>query len=238
MKKLITFLFYLIINFCAYGQTELTNNFAVVLKKLNIKREDCYQDLVVEKILPYSKDKSVLVIPKIVEHDEGFFILDSYIVIVDNGSGKILNLFHEDKAWTSDAVSLETIVIDFAPYKLNSTTRAFGIRTRYSGSSRPNPYSVEYISLFYPENNKLIRVLKDFTIYSYTGEWDTNCNGEFYSENKFLIISDEKTNNFNNIISKVTYTTITRTFENDDCKDEEKVEKKTGVLKFKEGEYK
>lgn len=238
MNKYIIILFYFLLASNAYCQLPLTDNFGNVLKQLNIKREDCYQELVVEKAVPYSKDKSVIVIPKIVEQDEGFVTLDSYILIVDNRTGMILNSFHEEQAWTSDAVKLESIVVDFAPYKLNSTTRAFGIRTKYYGSSRPNPYSEEYISLFYPDNNKLIRVLKDFTVYSYNGEWDTNCEGEFHAVNKLLIISDQQTNSFSNIIAKVTYTTINRTLVNDDCTDEEKVEKKTEVLKLKGEEYK
>jgi hypothetical protein len=146
-------------------------------------------------------------------------IQECYILIIDNKSGRILNSFSESQAWTSDAFKLESIVVDFAPYKLNSTTRAFGIRTKYHGSSRPNPMSQEYISLFYPENNKLIRVLEDFTIYSFDGEWNTNCNGEFHSENSLLIVSEQQTNSFNNIISKVTCTTTTKILIDDDCRE-------------------
>lgn len=238
LNKFVIALFYLTVNFSAYSQGYASDNLKIVLEQLHIEIVDCYQELVVEKILPYAKNKSVIVIPKIVDQGEGFVTLDSYLVVIDNRSGKILNVFYESEAWTSDAVVLESIVIDFAPYKLNSTVRAFGIRTKYSGSSRPNPYSGEYISLFYPNSGKLIRVLNEFAVYSYSGEWDTNCAGEFYSEEKTLVMSEQKTNNLNNIILKISNTTIANAFVNQDCIDEERVVKKTEVLKFDGVEYK
>ena len=104
--------------------------------------------------------KSVLVIPKydINEQDnEGhdYFVLDAYIVVIDNATGKIICKFIEPNAWTSDALMLTGISIDTGLYHLNTTTRAFGIRVDYTGSSRPNPFSETHLSLYVADKNSL-----------------------------------------------------------------------------------
>jgi len=222
----------------SYSQTSNSANVDKVLKQLNIQRTDCYFDLVVEQTIPYSPDKSVIVIPKIIEKDENSFSCDCYVLIINNASGLIINKFFEPNSLISDAVRIDKISIDFAPYKLNSTTRAFGIRILNEGSSRPNPYENEEISLFIPKDSLLVRVLRRYSISSITGEWDTNCEGQFVSEKKVLIISDKATNNYFDIIVKNKITTTNKTLVNNDCMDIDTVNTKTTILKYDNNGYK
>jgi hypothetical protein len=83
MNKYIAAIFYFLINFDVYCQALLSDNIGGVLKQLSIRREDCYEELIVEKVLPYSNDRSVIVIPKIVEQGEGYSVLDGYIANPD-----------------------------------------------------------------------------------------------------------------------------------------------------------
>lgn len=235
-KTLFTFLLVSILCFSSQAQSK---NLKSVLLQLNIKEADCFEELVVEKVIPYAQETSVLVLPRIVEQDEeGNMTFDSYILIINNKSGKIINKFFEKKAWFSDAVRLDAIGLDFAPYKLNESTRAFGVRLSYSGSSRPNPYSETLLSLFIPSGDSLLRVLKDCSMSSYHGDWDTNCNGNFTSEENVLILSENKNNGFKDLIVKSTITNITNIPVKDDCKEEKKVEKPVfKVLKYSNNEY-
>lgn len=189
MSKALMILFLLIssMTFITYSQTTDSIIIDNVLSQLKIQLSDCYSDLIVKKNIPYAQDKSVLVIPEIIEKSEDFFSCDSYILVINNETGEILNKFYESNAWISDAIRIDQISIDFAPYKLNSKTRAFGIRVLYKGSSKPNPYENEEISLFVPKDSALIRVLRNFSISSISGEWDTNCEGKFTAEKKVLI---------------------------------------------------
>lgn len=217
-----------------FSQTLKSRNIDKVLKELNIKQEDCYYDLVVEKDIPYLSGKSVIVFPKIVEKRDDNYLFDSYILIVDSHSGQIMNKFYENHAWTSDAIILKSIGIDFAPYILNSKVRAFGIKLSYSGDSRLFPYSGDDISLFYPKDSLLIRVLKKFSTYSYHGQLDRDCYGTYITETKTLIISDRLTNNFNDIIVKNKITTTKLI----DCNEKDSVAFKKVILQFDDKIYK
>jgi hypothetical protein len=221
-----------------YSQSSISSNIDKVLKQLNIQKKDCYYDLVVEQIIPYASDKSVVVIPKIIDKDENSFSCDCYILIINNASGLIINRFFESNSLISDAVRIEKISVDFAPYRLNSTTRAFGIRILNEGDSRPNPYENEDISLFIPKDSLLVRVLRNYSISSITGDWDTNCSGQFVTQKKILIMSNKITNNYYDIIAKSKITTTNMTFVNNDCKDIDTVKNKTCILKFDNNEYK
>lgn len=219
-----------------YSQST-SKNLEKALKQLGLNTKDCFTELVVEKILPFAKEKSVLVIPKIMEQEEDNVVLNSYILVINNRTGEIINNYYENDSWTSDALRLETIEVDTAPYILNSTTRAFGVRVQYGGSSRPNPYGEHHLSLFIVKSNKLVKVLNDFTVYSMHGEWDTYCSGEFVTESKVLVLSKNVTNNFRDIIVKNKTTTTTNTPKGEDCVEEAKEVTTTQILHFSEGSY-
>ena len=223
--------------------SQSTDHLNTVLKQLKIKKSEIHEKLFTQKILPYDKSKSVLVIPKydINEQDnEGhdYFVLDAYIVVIDNATGKIICKFIEPNAWTSDALMLTGISIDTGLYHLNSTTRAFGVRVDYTGSSRPNPFSETHLSLYVADKNSLKQVLKNYSISRSGGEWDTNCAGEFEDRNSTFDIAKVQTNNYNNIIVRSTIVKSVSTPTNDDCVSKETTKKATSKLIFNGKEYK
>ncbi len=216
----------------------------MVLSQLNIKKENCKTNFISIKDVPDNKEMSIVIIPEISteEKEDYYFELNSYILIVNKKTGKIKSKFYESSktnAWTSDALVLTDITIDTAPYNIKKGKRAFGVRVHYIGSSKPNPYEAETISLFIDEDNKLNRVLNKYEVNGNFGEWDTNCAGEFTNFNSILIISNISTNNYYNINVK---TTIIQTdqFEdkNGDCQSTVlKTIKKTKLI-FNGVEYK
>jgi hypothetical protein len=223
--------------------SQSTDHLNTVLKQLKIKNSEVHEKLFTQKILPYDKSKSVLVIPKydINEQDnEGhdYFVLDAYIVVIDNATGKIICKFIEPNAWTSDALMLTGISIDTGLYHLNSTTRAFGVRVDYTGSSRPNPFSETHLSLYVTDKNSLKQVLKNYSISRSGGEWDTNCAGEFEDRNSTFDIAKVQTNNYNTIIVRSTIVKSISTPTNDDCVSKETTKKATSKLIFNGKEYK
>jgi hypothetical protein len=214
-----------------------------VLKQLKLTDKDIQEELCVEKKLPYNKSLSIMVIPKIatkeIDDDNNYsYEFDSYILIVENRNGNIKNKFFESDAWTSDAVVLSSIEIDTAPYFLNKNIRGFGIRVNYSGSSHPNPYGQTDFSLFINNGKSLKRVIKNFPVYEFHGEWDMNCEGEFETIESSIIIGKKQTNNFNNLIIKQKITEEKNRKIKDDCI-EKKVNKTTTItLKYNNKEYK
>ncbi|UQB70521.1 hypothetical protein KI430_02010 [Epilithonimonas zeae] len=214
-----------------------------VLKQLNINKKDIHEELYGAKVLPNKTSQSVLVIPKyrVNETDEyghEFFELDAYIIVADNATGKIINKYVEESAWTSDAMVLTDIGIDTGLYQLNDKNRAFGIRVSYRGSSNPNPYSYTDLSLFLAQNNILKKVLNNYQISRSSGEWDTRCSGEFTDIDGVVDIDKNKTNSFNNLIikSKIQHT---KSFQNkEDCQEKVTTKNSTKFLKYNGKEYK
>lgn len=132
-------------------------------------------------------------------------------VIRKSGTGKLSITLENEVRISRDGLTIE--LVNYLKEELNFANTEFFVKKK----TGRNTFGTERYFKFVEESENEVII--------------------FYSENKLLIIADQQTNNFNNIISKVTYTTISRTSVNDDCTDEEKIEKKTLVLKFKEGEY-
>ncbi len=214
-----------------------------VMDELSISIGDCDEmGQFPEKVLPYNKDLTVIVIPKTGEKEEGWFALDSYVVVVNNKTKIIKHLYFESyktSGWESDAVFIYDITIDTARYLVQNNVRAFGVVLHTRNMSQPNPYSSNYISLFVPDGEKLQNILKNFEIYSYGGETDMNCFAEMYSDDKTLILSKNKTNNYFDINVDVLHKSINfKEKGDDDCIETETSTNSKQVLKFIDGSYK
>lgn len=212
-----------------------------VLEQLKIELTQCNEEFIREEQLPYNKNLSVVIIPKYNEKEEDYFTLDSYILLVNNKTGKIVSRYFEDadsNGWTSDAVMLERIDIETNPYKIKAGVNAFAIRIGFRGSSSPNPFSNELISIFEPKGTELRCVLKNFESETYGGEWDMHCAGKFKEETKTFSFAKTTTQGYYDLIVKNKIKHITSVKVKDDCV--EKVSKKTTikVLKLKNGAYK
>ncbi|MCF6360042.1 MAG: hypothetical protein L3J29_04690, partial [Cyclobacteriaceae bacterium] len=198
--------------------------------------------LIVHKELPNNLNETIMVIPEIVDEGEQYFELNSYILIVNSVTGKIVHQYFESSktnSWVSDAIKLVEITIDTAPYNVKDNIRAFGIRVRYVGSSQANPYENETISLFIKSENTLKNILKKYDVMNSGGEWDTNCAGKFIDENKVLIISENMTNTYVDILVKSKIIESKSYIdENGDCDSTEKITTEKTLLKFNGKEYK
>lgn len=212
-----------------------------VLNALGLHPLEVKTDLIASKTLNQYLGDEIVVIPEIVDEGENYFELNSHIVIVDYETGDITHSFFESAKtnhWVSDAIELQEIKIDAAPYDLSEGKRAFGIRVRYHGMSGANPYENETLSLFVKSGQGLQKILNNFSVMDYGGEWDTSCQGEFDRTEKVLILSDEQTNGWFDILVKSKITkTINEEDGNGECISKETTSTETTVLKFNGKEY-
>ncbi|MBG6130349.1 small nuclear ribonucleoprotein (snRNP)-like protein [Aquimarina sp. EL_43] len=213
------------------------------IQQLNLEISKVNTDLLVTKVMPNNPKETIIVIPEYVDdhNDEYHFELNSHIIVVNNITGKIIYKYFESSetnGWVSDAVVLSEISIDTAPYIVAQNTRAFGVRVFHYGMSKPNPYSNRTISLFVKSGDTLKKVLHNYDVEDYGGEWDTQCAGESTSIKNTLIMSEEKTNAYFDIIVKSTVLE-SKTFvdENGECDEENKTSSATTVLQFNGKEY-
>lgn len=224
------------------AQNELSEEMKFVIQSLNIDMEKIDKDLSIEKpmrYLPEMMSFAILEIKSSSVNGEEFeyYTYDCHVVMYNASDKKITNKY-TITGLESDAIRLSGLNFDFAPYKVkNDGTRAFGLRIRYSGPSRVNPYEEEKITLFAPDKDKLTPILKDYTSYLYNGDWDTNCAGEFNEKSAFFVLQTEQINGYFGIQVNLKNVKTVRTPIGDDCDSKETVAKNSEFLVFKEGFY-
>lgn len=212
-----------------------------VIKQLGLNKQKIKADLLTYVIFGDPKE-SIIVIPEIVDEGEHYFELNSHIVIINNETQKIIHQYVESSkinGWVSDAIVLSKIKIDTAPYVVSENSRAFGVKVIYVGNSHANPYENETISLFVKSEKSLKKVLHNYDTMNNSGEWNTDCVGEFTDVKNTLSMSKEKTNGYFNILVKSNITESKAYMnENGDCDSKDTITTKTTVLKFNGKTYK
>ncbi|MCV9387394.1 hypothetical protein [Reichenbachiella ulvae] len=207
-----------------------------VLTDLRLNWVQIKTDLIAIQEHPFRIDEAILVIPGIVDEAEQYFELNSHIVLVDPRSGNISHQFYEGAAnssWVSDAVELKEIRIDSALYQVSEEKEAYGVRVSFVGMSRANPYEHETLSLFTKIEDDLRRVLENYPVMQYNGEWDTDCEGEFVREEKTLSMDSTKSKGlFDFTVNNEITATTNYVDDQGDCDYEEQISTETQVLKF------
>jgi len=138
------------------------------------------------KAWPAYPGRSIVVLP-LERSDSGATgrTLDLEVLVIqrpDNGNtdrDAVLARVLQPEALAEDAIRIRDIRIDTGRYVLSPGARAFGLRVRYGGSSRPNPFASETLRLYVPEGGKLRQVLDEVELERDSGEWDLQCAGQF-----------------------------------------------------------
>lgn len=172
--------------------------------------------------------RSIVVLPlprRGSELDMAEFDLDVVVVQqADNGNTDrttvVARLF-EPKALTHDAVRIEDIRIDTSRYRLAGDARAFGVRVRYQGSSRSNPYSNETLSLYVPQGARLAKVLDRLEMSQERGEWDTRCAGSFETMRGSLSLGPGTSNGYADLVLHSTRIDTVNRSQGEECLTEE-----------------
>jgi hypothetical protein len=171
------------------------------------------------------------------ESDDTVFDLDVLVVQqADNGNterAKIISRLFEESALTEDAVRIGEIKVDTARYMLAPDMRAFGLRVLHQGPSRANPYSDETLTLYVPQGPKLAKVLDGLEMTQESGEWDTNCAGNFKTVRGSLSIARTTTDGLADLVLRQTNSESVSAFQGEECVTRERPAKFTSrTLRF------
>ncbi|WP_047284296.1 hypothetical protein [Pseudomonas protegens] len=130
--------------------------------------------------------------------DDGTYNLQ--LAVLDRSSGQALASYEQPAAFVSDAVRLESVKLDTGRFQLTPQVRAFGVRAAFEGSSRVNPFSQTWLSLYVREGSTLRPVLEKFVAHSYNGEWDGQCAGEGTKTTRTLDIGKTRSHGYADLI--------------------------------------
>jgi hypothetical protein len=212
-----------------------------VIQELGLEPSSVKTDLVALKPNPEAPNEVIVVIPEIVDEGEHYFELNSHILIVDKQTSKITHRFFESSQtnqWFSDAIILREISIDTAPYYVKDSLRAFGVLVSYFGLSRVNPYELKALSLFTKSGENLSKILAHYPVKQVGGQWDGDCEGMITDTDKLLLITQQKTNGFYDLLVKSKITeSKTAVNKSDDCSVTDTVTWQKTKLKFTDNRY-
>lgn len=165
--------------------------------------------------------------------------VDLEVVIIDPVTKNVTDINYQKGALSGGAIYNSSVAIDTAKYRLSNEASAFGIRARWVGSSRPNPYAAETINLYkLKDGKKLVKILDKLAVYERAGEWDTRCAGEFVTRNMILIMKDSPKGGVSDLLVKERLENITQSEVSGECSSiAQSLPSKSYVIPFENNQY-
>lgn len=143
------------------------------------------------KVWPARPQLTLVALPLVRAEHDGYGETDLEVLVLDSVRQSILARLVEPNRLDWDAVYIEDLRFDTAPYRLRADDVAFGVRVARRGSARPNPFYETRLDLYQLDAHGLRPLLSELPVRSAWGEWDTNCSGAF-SETKGVVIITER----------------------------------------------
>ena len=127
---------------------------------------------------------------------------DLDVLVVDRSSLKVQQRVTLPGAMSDDAIQIQKLEFDTARYVVAPGVQAFGIRTTLNGASRANPFNEVTLTLLAGtasadgKPGPLRVVLDKLSVERMSGEWDTNCAGDFTQRKSVLAMTKEQHEGF------------------------------------------
>lgn len=164
----------------------------MTLDAMGIKDSLILKSLVMDSVIPYDSTHAIVAIP--VKVDSARNVYDLYVAKVKCADGSVVCYVKDDsKIDVGRKRKYTSRRFDFAKFKLNDNVMAFGIRMTDSIGSDVYISKNEYMTLYAPDKNKLLKVLDNLLISSVNDQWNLqNCEGDHFTENKIVVMSRKK----------------------------------------------
>ncbi|WP_339453298.1 hypothetical protein [Pseudomonas sp. EA_5y_Pfl2_R50] len=147
--------------------------------------------------------------------DAGAFDLD--LAILNASDARPIATYRKPGAYNSDAVRLEDVRIDTARYRLTPGVRAFGLRSRFSHSSRANPYEKTDLALYVREGAELRPVLEGLVVAKSNGEFTNDCEGYVKKIRRTVEIGSTSHHGLADLLITTNGTKVTNTQSGKEC---------------------
>ena len=180
-------------SFFSFGQVDLYEH---AMNQVGSDTSHWAFELFHEQDLPYNPKLHALIIPEYTDSAEYYFSVKTHVVIEEKSTHRVIA--HNFLMHDADAITIWGYQLDSATYELASGKVAFGLKTIYHGFSHANPFDSTALDLFIVDGNRLNHVLSTSSDVYY-GEWDTNCDGNFFMRKDELNVRPEKTNGYFNL---------------------------------------
>jgi hypothetical protein len=147
-------------------------------------------ELSICKVWPARPHLTLLAVSLVRTEADGYGESDLEVLVLDNASRAIVARHIEPNLLGWDAIFVDGLEFDTAPYRLREGDLAFGIRVKRRNMSRPNPFYETSLNLYELQAQHLRPVLNELVMDRSGGEWDTRCAGEFSATRGVLVITE------------------------------------------------
>lgn len=152
------------------------------------------------RIWPANPQYLLVAVPLIYEQTYDATVGDLDLLVLDSQTHAVVARTRLENMMSDDAVRIYSVALDTAFYRLAPGRIAFGLRIVEQGSSRVNPFALTTLWLFGMEGEDLTLILDNVIVDQRGGEWDGNCQGEFYATTRTLAMAPQTHNGVADII--------------------------------------
>ncbi|MGE8686458.1 MAG: hypothetical protein ACN6PJ_04925 [Achromobacter sp.] len=142
---------------------------------------------------------------------------DLDVLVLDRQTLQVRQQLRLPDLMSDDAVRITQVSFDTARYDVAPGQRAFGIRIDREGASRANPFAQTSLRLFTINGTELDLVLDGLIVNSSSGEWDTNCAGEFNERAVSLAMGGAQGQGYRDIIATESHSASRAAPQDGDC---------------------
>lgn len=163
-----------------------------VLESLNIEQSRIMKSHVMDSVIPFDTTKSLLTLP--VKRTDDNSAYDLHLILLNKSSKAVCGHYVDSaKIVVSKKKNITNMKYDFANFKLNNSTRAFGVRISDSTATDIFMMKNEFMTLYVIDKDKINKVLDNVLISSVNDQWNLqNCEGDHFSETKIIVMSRKK----------------------------------------------
>ncbi|WP_339411834.1 hypothetical protein [Pseudomonas sp. EA_35y_Pfl2_R5] len=191
------------------------------------------------KVWPARPHLTLLAVSLLRTEEDGHGESDLEVLVLDSVSQAIIARHVEPNLLDWDAIFVDGLEFDTAPYRLREGDLAFGIRVKRRSMSRANPFYETSLSLYELKEPHLRPVLSELVMDRSGGEWDTRCAGEFSDTRGVLVITERLGNKgYHDLLLKQTRTDSRAEMVAQECETvEENLHRQQHRLEYDEQRY-
>jgi hypothetical protein len=146
------------------------------------------------KVWPARPELTLIAVPLVRAQHDTHGEADLQVLVFDNARQHLVAQRVEPNRLDWDAIFIDEMSFDTAAYRLRGDDLAFGVRLSRRNNSSANPFYETRLHLYELNSQHLRPLLSELPVYTYWGELDTHCAGEF-SETKGLVVITERIGN-------------------------------------------
>lgn len=143
------------------------------------------------KVWPARPGLTLIALPLVRAEHDGYGETDLEVLVLDNARQGFVARLLEPNRLDWDAIYVDRLALDTAPYRLRGDDLAFGVRISRRNGSRMNPFAETELALYELNEQGLRPLMGGLVVESFGGERDDDCKASFGEAKGVLIVTDK-----------------------------------------------